>query len=99
MDSGLAAPRRSGMTRRIDHPDSVQKRALRFLVVLEPHLDRAGELDRQRITVAVLGLGGLDANPALAHAIFRDVGLLGALEANADVALKHLRIVKRAARI
>src|ERR1700733_8417804 len=66
---------------------------------LEIRLDRAGELDGQRIAVAVLGLAGRDADPAFADAIFLDVGLLDALEADADVALERLDVVIRAARI
>ena len=72
---------------------------LALLFILEIRLDRAGELDRQRIAVAILGLADLDANPAFADAIFADIGLLDAFEAYADVALEHVGIVIRAARI
>src|SRR5580658_1162676 len=65
----------------------------------EIRLDRAGKLDGQRIAVAVLALAGLDANPALADAIFGDVGFLDALEAHADVALEQLLIVVWTARV
>src|SRR5580700_2165603 len=63
----------------------------------EIRLDRAGKLDGQRVAVTVLALAGLDADPALADAIFGDVGLLDALEAHADVALEQLLVVVRAA--
>src|SRR5260221_13071420 len=56
-------------------------------------------LDGQRIAVAVLGIPCGDADPALADAIFLDIGLFDALEANADVARQDLFIVVRAARI
>ena len=62
-----------------------------FILVPEIRLDRAAELDGQRIAVAVLALAGLDADPAFADAIFGDVGFLDALEAHADVALEQLR--------
>ena len=41
-------------------------------------------LDGQRIAKAVLGVAGGHAHPALADAIFLDIGLLDALEADAD---------------
>src|ERR1700691_2764870 len=66
---------------------------------LEIRLDRAAELDGQRIAVAVLGLARGDADPAFADTIFLDIGLLDALEADADVALERLDVVIRAARI
>src|SRR6202035_6201057 len=40
-----------------------------------------------------------DADPALADAIFLDIGFLDALEANADIARKHRLIVVGAFRI
>src|SRR5882672_5514719 len=48
--------------------------------------DRAVDLDGKRIAIAVLGRAGCDAHPALADAIFLDVGFLDALEADTDVA-------------
>src|SRR5260370_36924028 len=71
----------------------------RLSLVAEIRLDRAVNLDGQRIAVAVLGIPGGDAHPALADAIFLDIGLLDALEANADVARQHLLIVIGALRI
>src|SRR5690242_5706766 len=56
-------------------------------------------LDCQGIAVAVLGVAGGDADLALAHAIFLDIGLLHALEADADVAREDLGVVIGAARI
>src|SRR6516225_11983475 len=70
-----------------------------FLLVLEIYLDRSGELDRQRIAIAILGLANFDPYPAFADAIFADIGLLDALEAYADIALERVGIVIRAARI
>src|SRR5580700_4976946 len=69
--------------------------ALRF----EIGFDRAAELDGQWIAVTILALAGLDADPALADAIFGDVGFLDALEAHADVALQQLLIVVGTARV
>src|SRR4051794_32415958 len=62
-------------------------------------LDRAVHLDGQRVAVTVLGVAGGDAHPTLADAIFLDIGLLDALETNADIARQHLGIVVRAVRI
>src|SRR5262249_39546489 len=53
----------------------------------------------QRIAVAVLGVAGGDAHPALTHAILLDIGLFDALEADADIAGQDIRIVVRAVRI
>ena len=68
-------------------------------LVPEIRLDGPVHLDGQRIAVAVLGIAGGDAHPALADAIFLDIGLLDALEADADVAREHRLVVIRAARI
>src|SRR5208337_4323135 len=70
--------------------------ATSLFLVLEIHFHRAGKLDGQRIAVAVPGLAGLDFDPALADAVFGDVGLFDALEADADVALQKLGVVIRA---
>src|SRR6187455_3736739 len=90
--------RGDGLLRRFAPRNDDQKTASgRF--VAEIRLDRAMHLDRQRIAVAVLGVAGGDTDPALADAIFLDIGLLDALEANADVAREDLGIVIRAVRI
>ena len=68
-------------------------------LVLEVRLHRALELDRQRVAVAVLGVARRHADPALAHAIFLDIGLLGALEADADAALQQGGVVVGAVRV
>src|ERR1700692_3740909 len=57
------------------------------------------DLDGQRVAVAILGITRGHANPSLADAIFLDIGLLHALEANADVARQHRFVVVRALRI
>src|SRR5579872_4913691 len=62
-------------------------------------LDRTVDFNRQRIAVAALGIAGGDANPALADAIFLDIGFFDALEANADVARQDRLVVIRALRI
>src|SRR5258707_8315689 len=72
--------------------------SVRFLV-LEIGLDRTAELDGQGIAVAVDCLAGGDPDPAFADAIFLDIGLLNALEADADVARQRLGIEIGAARI
>src|SRR5437667_3075773 len=56
-------------------------------------LDRAVHLDGQRIAVTILGVAGGDAHPALADAILLDIGLFGALEADADVARQNRFVV------
>src|SRR6202451_1786455 len=76
-----------------------EDRAALFLLVFEIRLDGAAELDGQRIAVTVLALAGLDADPALADAIFGDVGFLDALEAHADVALQQRGIIIRTVRV
>src|SRR5579872_6885694 len=55
--------------------------------------------DGQRVAVAILGIAGGDAYPALADAIFLDIGFLDALETNADVARQYRLIVIGALRI
>ena len=74
-------------------------RALRLFVIFEIWLDLAGELHRQWIAKAVLGLASGHPNPALAHAIFLDIGLLGAFEADADVARQRFLAEIGAARV
>src|SRR6267154_6128499 len=53
----------------------------------------------KRIAVAILGIACRHPYPALADAVLLDIGFLDALEANADVAGKHLGIIVRAFRI
>ena len=62
-------------------------------------LDRAAELHGQRVSLAVERLAGRDAYPALADAVFLDVGLLLALEADAHAARQELGVVERAFRV
>jgi len=73
------------------------KLGLRLVPIIR--LDRAVHLDGQRVAVTILGVAGGDAHPALADAIFLDIGLLGALEADADVARQYRFVVIGAARI
>src|SRR5271168_3283053 len=65
-------------------------------VLPEIRLDLALELDRHGIAVAVLCRSCGDANPSLADAVFLDIVLLDALEADADASLQHFGIVERA---
>ena len=53
---------------------------------MEIGLDQALQLDGDGIALAVDGLADGQAHPALADAIFLDIGLLDALEAYADAA-------------
>src|SRR6266851_6135496 len=69
------------------------------VLVAEVRLNRAVDLDGERVAVAIPGVARRDAHPALADAIFLDVGFLDALEAYADVARQHIGIVVRALRI
>src|ERR1700761_3690002 len=68
-------------------------------LLAEIRLDRTVNLDRERIAVTILCVARGPADPALADAIFLDVGLLDTLEANADVARQNLFIVVWALRI
>src|SRR5579863_3626895 len=68
-------------------------------LVAKIRLDRAMHLDGERVAVAVPGVARGHAHPALADAILLDIGLLDALETDADVARKHLGIVIGAFRI
>src|SRR5260221_7403080 len=62
-------------------------------------LDDAAQLDGQRIAAAVDRLAGGDPDPALADAVFLDIGLLFAIEPDAHAALQHGGVVMRAFRI
>src|SRR6478672_6366131 len=62
-------------------------------------LDRAVNFYSERVAVAILGVACGHPHPALADAVLLDIGLLDALEANADVARQHLGIVVRAFRV
>src|SRR5258705_12356026 len=62
-------------------------------------LDRAMNFYGERVAVAILGVACRYPYPALADAVLLDVGLLDALEANADVAGQHLGIVVRDFRV
>src|SRR5450432_660367 len=68
-------------------------------LVAEIRFHRSMHLDRQGVAVAILGVARRDPHPALADAILLDVGLLDALEANADIARQHVGIVIGAFRI
>src|SRR5215468_3849749 len=74
-------------------------RFLRAFVVLEIGLDRAFELDQKGVAVAVPGLAGGHPDPALADAVFLDIGLFDALEADADVARERVGVIVGAVRI
>src|ERR1700753_2653302 len=56
-------------------------------------------LDGERIAVAILGGAGGHAHPAFADAVFLDIGLLDALEANADISRQDRLVVVRALRV
>src|SRR5690349_19219332 len=77
----------------------VFRRGLAFRGALEPRLDGAGELDGQRLALAVDLLAERDADPAFGDRIFLDVVPLDPLEADADAALEHLALEVRAVRI
>src|SRR5260221_14691508 len=68
----------------------------RLLFLLQVGLDLAGELDGERVALAIDGLADRDADPALAHAIFLDVGLLLAVELDADALSQQGLVVMRA---
>ena len=52
-------------------------------------LYRAAQLDAQRVALAVDGLADHHPDPAFRDAIFLDIGLLDALEADADAAFEQ----------
>jgi hypothetical protein len=72
---------------------------LSLSLILEIRLDFPGELDRQWIAKPVLGIAGGDPDPSLALAIFLDIGLLDAFEADADVARQRFLVKIGAARV
>ena len=70
-----------------------------LFLIPEIRLHRPVHLDGQRVAVAVLGIAGGDADPAFADAVLLDIGLLDALEADADIARQDVRVVIGAVRI
>src|SRR5208337_4384594 len=66
------------------------------LDIAEIRLDRTLRLQCQRITAAVQGLSDGHADPALADAVFLDIGLLDTLEPNADATAQHGLVIERA---
>src|SRR3546814_14985820 len=67
--------------------------------VLEIGFDAALELDRHWITGAIAGGAGGDAHPALADAVFLDIGFFDAFEADADATLEQGGIELGAVRV
>src|SRR5260370_39918203 len=57
------------------------------------------DFNGKRIAVAILGIACRHPYPVLANAVRLDLGFLDGLEANAEVAGKHLGIIVRAFRI
>src|SRR5690242_11228998 len=80
-----------------DAPQSTRK--LGVLLLLEIGLHRPGELDQEGVAVAVLGLAGRHPDPALADAVFLDVGLFDPFKADADIAGEHIGVIVGAVRI
>src|SRR6266700_1550727 len=68
-------------------------RILRARLVLEIGLDRPFELDQEGAPMAVPGLAGRHPDPALADAVFLDIGLFGTLEADADLARRRIGVI------
>jgi hypothetical protein len=67
------------------------------VVVAPVGRDHALQLDGHRVALAVDGLAGGDADPALADAVLVDIGLLDAVEHDAHAALEDVGVVVRAA--
>ena len=65
--------------------------------LLVERLDRALELDQQRIALAVQRLACGNLDPAFADAVFADIRAFLAVEANTDVVLEHGGNMVRAA--
>src|SRR6266545_1186968 len=74
-------------------------RILRIRLVLEIGLDRPFERDQEGVAVAVPGFASRHADPALADAVFLDIGLFGALEADADLARQRVGVIVGAVRV
>ena len=81
--------------------ESLRRKGAVFVEELSeiPDTDAPVIFSAHGVAKAVLGVAGGDAHPALADAIFLDVGFLDALEPNADVAREDLGIVVGAVRI
>src|SRR5690554_5301090 len=67
--------------------------------IAEIGLDAAVDLHRHRIATAVQRTADGDPDPALAHAVFLDVGALLAVEDDADAAAEDRFVVMRAGRV
>src|SRR5215510_7043389 len=80
-----------------DVPQST--RNLSVLLLPEIGFHRPFERDQEGVAVAVLGLTGRHPDPALADAIFLDVGLFDTLETDTDIACEHVGVIVGAVRI
>ena len=65
-------------------------------LILEPDFDIAFQLQREGLALAIKRLASRNADPAFRHTIFLDIGFLGSIEADADLALQQICIVKLA---
>src|SRR5690606_12872377 len=63
------------------------------LFALQIRLDRALQLDRQGLALAIDAIAEGQAHPALRDAVFLDVGLVLALEAHAHAARQKVAVV------
>src|SRR5476649_1045169 len=69
---------------------------MRLILLLEVRFDLALQLDRERVALAIDGLADGDPDPTLAEAILLDVGLLLAVELDADAFGEQRLVVVRA---
>lgn len=65
-------------------------------LILEPDFDIAFQLQRERLALAIKRFASGNADPAFRYTIFLDIGFLGSVEADADLALQQICIVKLA---
>jgi len=72
-------------------------RVLRSAVLSKEGFDLALQLDQQRLAPAIHGLARGHLDPALADAVFADVGALLVIQPDADVVLEQRSDVVRAA--
>eukprot|EP01013_Petalomonas_cantuscygni_P041972 TRINITY_DN75312_c0_g1_i1.p1 TRINITY_DN75312_c0_g1~~TRINITY_DN75312_c0_g1_i1.p1 ORF type:complete len:123 (+),score=15.16 TRINITY_DN75312_c0_g1_i1:153-521(+) len=73
-----------------------RKAASALGLILQPDLDLALELQRERLALAVERLAGGHTDPAFGHAILFDICLFGAVEADTDLTLQQVCIMKLA---
>src|SRR5215510_267826 len=84
----------------LQHLGSNARHSTRKLsVLLEIRFHRPFQRDQEGVAVAVPGLAGRYPDPALADAVFLNIGLFDALEADADIARQRIGVIVGAVRV